>query len=314
MASGNKAIKAALAANSIIAVMKSMMAYLTGSQAMMAEAIHSWADAGNQVILLHGEKQAKKTGKEDFAFGAGKASFFWSFVVALVLFFVGGLYSFIEGIHKIIEPKPLNDSIVFLGFSFVDLSLLVLSIAFFLELKAFTIAAKEADLKKYNVKSFFEKIKSSTNASVIVILIEDSVAMLGLLIAISAILLSSYNPVFDGIGSLIIGLLLMIMAYKLSHEIYSLLVGENIDRDDRRKIRNIVNQYDDISHINFVKGMILGSHKKLIVISVDIVDDQTTGNRIEDILQEIRKSIVCEVDNTELKLIMIDVRDSKHVI
>jgi cation diffusion facilitator family transporter len=310
----SSSIKAALTSNAIIATMKSFMALFTGSASMFAEAIHSWADCGNQGLLLLGKSQSKKE-REHFAFGAGKAIFFWSLVVALVLFFVGGVYSSYEGLHKIMHPEPLIEKQIWGDFNFVHLSIIVLLISFFLELYSFRIAAKEVNLTSFRPKAFFKKIKESTNASVIVVLIEDSAAMIGLALALVFTLLAYYvNPVFDGFGSLLIGVLLMFLSYKLTSEIYTLIIGENISREEIKEIKKIVQFYDnDIAHINFVKGMILGSNKKLIVVSVDLNDANTSGNRIEDVLHEIRREIVEKIKGTTSRMIMIDVRDSTQM-
>ncbi|MDO9056988.1 MAG: cation diffusion facilitator family transporter [Sulfuricurvum sp.] len=276
----SKSVKAALAANGIIAVAKGLAAFFTGSASMLAEAIHSTADCGNQALVLVGQKQAARGKSEAHSFGQGKANFFWSFVVAVVLFSLGGLFSLYEGIHKIMNPKEIQNPWLIVG---------IIILAVVLEGGALKIALKESGTK---LKDIFKTIEKSSSSHILVVLIEDSGALLGLFILAVGLLLSLYvDPIFDGIAALMIGILLLSLSTLLFVELKKLLVGESLDRETIRQIKNLVKEESNVLvHINSVRSMFIGSEEVLLVISMNVKDDKL-GSEIEQDIKELKHKI-----------------------
>jgi len=281
--SSNKAIYSALAANTGIALSKFVVAVITTSSTMMAEAVHSSADCFNQVLLLIGKKRSAKEADESHSFGYGKENFFWSVIVAVVLFALGSVFSIVEGAHKVMHPEEVKNSIWIFS---------LLIVAAGLEAGAFFTALKEFRLT--NKGTFLNALKRSTDTDLIVILIEDSGAMLGLSIAFVFTALAVFvNPVFDGIGSIIVGSLLGYMSYFLANELRKLIIGENISREMRNRIKTIIKEYEVVEHINNIRAMYVGNNKFLLNISID-VDDDTRAGDIESIVFDMKNYIRME--------------------
>ena len=276
----SKSVKAALVANGIIATAKGLAAFFTGSASMMAEAIHSTADCGNQALVLLGQKQAARGKSEAHSFGQGKANFFWSFVVAVVLFSLGGLFSVYEGIHKIMNPKEIHNPWLIVG---------IIILAVVLEGGALKVALKESGTK---LKDIFKTIEKSSSSHILVVLIEDSGALLGLFILAVGLVLSLYvDPVFDGIAALMIGILLLSLSTLLFVELKKLLVGESLDRETIRQIKNLLKEESNVLvHINSVRSMFIGSEEVLLVISMNVKDDKL-GSEIEQDIKELKYKI-----------------------
>lgn len=291
----------ALGGNTLIAIIKFIVYSITNSSGMLAEAIHSTADCLNQIFLLVGNKRSKKKPTEWHSFGYERESFFWSLMVAIFLFFVGSLFSIYEGIHKIIQPEPLHD----IYWVFV-----VLVISIIIESKSFMVAYKEFR-KKSKGSSFYRAIEDSTDTSLMVILLEDFAALSGLIIVLITTSLSMFYPVFDAIGSIFVGLLLISVAYKLADEIRRLIIGESIPRNDRIKIKNIINKYDLVEHINRIQTQVIGNDKYMVLISIDI-DDESKGYKIEDVIDKIKMEILEEIP--EVKMISIDIQDPNKTL
>lgn len=215
---GKKAILAALGANAGIAVAKFAGFLITGSSSMLAESVHSVADTSNQGLLLLGQKKAEREADQLHPFGYGRNRYFYSFVVALVLFTLGSLFAIYEGIHKIQHPEELNSAFV---------AIAILFIAICLEGYSFRTAAKESRPLKGNA-SWWNFIRTSRSPELPVVLLEDTGALIGLVLALGGVGLTMVtgNPVFDGIGTLCIGVLLGIIAVILIIEMQSLLIGE----------------------------------------------------------------------------------------
>ncbi len=291
----SKSVKTALIANGIIAMSKGVVAFFTGSASMLAEAIHSTADCGNQILVLHGEKQALQGKTEAHAFGQGKANFFWSFVVAVVLFLLGGLFSIYEGVHKILEPQPIESP--FLIFSIIIL-------AVFLEGGALSVALKESGSK---LKDIFKTIQRSSSTHILVVLIEDTGALLGLLILSIGVTLAIFvHPIFDGISALLIGFLLIGLSSVLFIELKKLIIGESLDRETVKKIKNLVKTESNILvHLNSVRSMFIGSNEVLLIVSMS-VDYESTGYSVEQDIKELKNKIQSELKDYKLQ-IYIDV-------
>lgn len=276
----SKSVKAALLANGLIAIAKGIAAFFTGSASMMAEAIHSTADCGNQVLVLIGQHQSKRGKSEAHAFGQGKANFFWSFVVAVVLFLLGGLFSINEGIHKIMNPQEVQHPWLIVG---------IIIFAVILEGGALRVALKESNSK---LKDIFKTIEKSSSSHILVVLIEDSGALLGLFIlAIGLGLFIFVHPIFDGIAALMIGLLLLSLSTVLFVELKKLIIGESLDRETIKQIRNLVKEESNVLvHINSIRSMFIGSDEVLLIISINVIDDKT-GHEIEQDIKELKNKI-----------------------
>ena len=291
----SKSVKAALVANGLIACAKGVVAFFTGSASMMAEAIHSTADCGNQILVLVGQHQSKRGKSEAHAFGQGKANFFWSFVVAVVLFLLGGLFSIYEGIHKIMDPKEIENP-------WLIVSIIIFAIA--LEGSALSVALKESNSK---LKDIFKTIEKSSSSHILVVLIEDSGALLGLLILGIGLALSLFvHPIFDGIAALMIGILLLSLSTILFIELKKLIVGESLDRETIKQIKNLVKEESHVLvHLNSVRSMFIGSDEVLLIISMNVKDDKT-GYEIEQDIKELKNKIQKTFNQHKLE-IYIDV-------
>ena len=276
----SKSVKAALVANGLIAIAKGIAAFFTGSASMMAEAIHSTADCGNQVLVLVGQHQSRRGKSEAHAFGQGKANFFWSFVVAVVLFLLGGLFSIYEGIHKIMNPQEIQ---------YPWLIVAIIIFAIILEGGALRVALKESNSK---LKDIFKTIEKSSSSHILVVLIEDSGALLGLFILAIGLGLSIFvHPIFDGIAALMIGLLLLSLSTVLFVELKKLIIGESLDRETIKQIRNLVKEESNVLvHINSIRSMFIGSDEVLLIISMNVIDDKT-GQEIEQDIKELKNKI-----------------------
>lgn len=293
----NKAIVFALAGNLLIAIIKYIVAFITGSAAMLAESIHSTADSFNQILLLIGHKKAKKSPSEMHSFGYANEVFFWSLMVAVLLFFVGALFSIYEGVHKLMHPEKLTN--VFWIFA-----VLISSIA--IEAKSFQVAFGE--FRKTTKLSFFKAIKASTQVSLIVVVLEDSAAMTGLaVVLISTMLAWLVNPVFDAIGSISVGLLLLAVSILLIVEVKNLIVGESMPRERRQVMRNVIHKYRKIGHINRMQTMVMGDSQYLVLLSVDI-NNEMKGSEVEDMTEQLKLELKKEIP--EIGTIYIEARDS----
>jgi len=291
-----KAVLFALGANVTIAIIKYIVSIISGSSAMLAEAIHSFADSTNQVFLLIGRKRSSRGADESHSLGYGMEEYFWGFLVAVLLFFLGGCYSIYEGIHKFLHPEPIDNYIYIF---------IVLACALILEYKSFSVAYKE--FRKNTSKSILQSVKDSTDTNLFVILIEDFSALTGLTIVLITTLLSLINPFFDIVGTFLVGSLLIIMSYFLANELRKLMVGESVPREVRSDIRKIIKKHQIIRHINNMRSMFIGNNNFILMISVD-VEDAADGATIERTTENIREEIVRSFPSA--RYIYIDIRNS----
>jgi cation diffusion facilitator family transporter len=218
-----KTIFYALGANFAIFVAKTVAAVITGSGAMTAEAVHSLADCGNQLLLLLGLKQAKTPPSPDYPLGRGKEIYFWSFLVALLLFSVGGAFSIYEGLHKLQEPEPVKWPWLAIGV-----------LAFGIVAESFSMYGCMTEVNKARgTRSLWRWFRESRQSELIVIFGEDLAALLGLVFALLAVLLTvlTGNPIFDAIGTLAIGVLLVVIAIFVAIEVKALLIGQSVDAE-----------------------------------------------------------------------------------
>ena len=227
-ADSTKAVLYALGANGAIAVSKYVAAAITGSGSMLAEAVHSTADCGNQALLLFGLKRAKRPPSDDYPMGYGKEIYFLSFIVAIMLFSVGGLFSLYEGWHKLHAPEPLSYPLLALGV-----------LAFGIVAEAFSTWGCLREVNKIRgSRTVWQWFRSSRNAELVVILGEDLAALLGLAFAFVAVALAwaTGNPMWDALGGIAIGVLLIVVAVLVGVEVKQLLVGQGVETDVRAEM------------------------------------------------------------------------------
>ncbi len=246
-----KTILYALGANLAIAVAKTGAALFTGSSAMLAEAIHSYADSGNQGLLLWGMKQAKQPPTPDYPLGWGKAVFFWSFIVALVLFSLGGLFSLYEGWHKLHAREGLN-------YPWVAVAVLAFGIA--AETVSLRACLHEVSKVRHG-RSLWRWFRESRQSELVVILGEDLAALLGLVLALLAILFAIYtgNPFWDALGSMAIGTVLILVAWGIAVEIKGLLIGQSTDPEAEKRMRALLEQHPGVLRVLRLLTMQLGT-------------------------------------------------------
>lgn len=236
MAGGSKkVIIISLLANLAIAVSKLIGAMITGSAALLAEAIHSFSDCGNQGLLLYGGHVSHKPPTPQYPLGRSKEMFFWSFVVALLLFSGGGLFSLYEGIHKLQRPEPLHHPIV---------AIVILVIAVGLEGFSFWACLKEVRAHSPST-TLWQWIRTTSSADLLVIFLEDLAALLGLVLALGALLLAwiTGNPFWDGLGSCLIGAGLIIVAIILAREVKPMLVGQSAGNQYRQTLEQQIGSF-----------------------------------------------------------------------
>lgn len=279
----NKAVIAALLGNAFVTAIKFVAALLTRSASMSAEAIHSSADCLNQVFLLVGTKRTKKKSDELHPFGYGREEFFWGFMVAILLFFGGAAYSIYEGLHKIAHPERIEN--IYVAVSILFVSILI-------EGRSFMIAYRE--LRKTSKAKFFKAIKKSVDINLIVVLLEDAAAMVGLIIALVCTLLSLLHPVFDGVGSVLVGVVLTYVSYSLVNELRKLIIGESMPRWQRAKVKEIVASFDMVTHVNRIKTMTMGRNKYLLLVSVN-AEDFMKVYAVENGVQEMKRDIMAQL-------------------
>ncbi len=251
-----RAILAALLANAGIAVAKFIGFLITSSSSMLAEAVHSVADTSNQGLLLLGQRQSRKEADSLHQFGYGRSRYFYSFVVALVLFTLGSVFALYEGYHKISHPAELTSPIV---------AIAILVIAVCLEGYSFRTAVKESrPLKRSG--SWWRFIRASRNPELPVVLLEDSGALVGLVLALTGVGLTMLtgNPVWDGVGTVGIGVLLGVIAVVLMVEMHSLLIGEGATRDEGKAIRSALEQTDNVDRLIHLRTQYLGPEELLV--------------------------------------------------
>jgi cation diffusion facilitator family transporter len=268
---GTKAVVAALLANLGIAVTKFVAFALTQSSAMLAEAIHSVADSGNQGLLLLGGKKAKREASAEHPFGYGRERYIYAFVVAVVLFFVGGIFALYEAWHKFADPHPIE--------SWHWVPILVLSVAIVLESFSFRTAIVETKKIKGDA-GWWEFVRRSRVPELPVILLEDLAALLGLVFALIGVSLTliTHNGIWDATGSAAIGLLLIVVAAILAIEMKSLLIGEAATPAEVRSIERAIRDGDEVADIVHMRTVHLGPEELLVAVKFAVKQDQTAAD------------------------------------
>ncbi|MGB4325451.1 MAG: cation diffusion facilitator family transporter [Candidatus Nanopelagicales bacterium] len=279
---GIKAIFAALIANAGIAVSKFVAFAFTGSSSMLSEAIHSVADSCNQILLLIGNKRASKPADESHPFGYGRRRYVYGFVVAIVLFLVGGLYSLYEGLHKWQNPEPLTDWWI---------AVVVLLVAIGLEGYSFRTAFKEAN-KSRGRRSLFGFIRASRQPELPVILLEDAGALTGLMFALFGVgaAVITGNGRFDAVGAMSVGVLLVVIAIFLAIEMTAMLVGESALPEEVAAIRAALEGSDGVERVIHLRTMHVGPDELLVAAKIAIHHSDTGAE------------IAVDIDNAEIAL------------
>ena len=305
MASGSKkVIFAALTGNTLIAITKFVAGGMTGSSAMISEGIHSLVDTGNQGLLLYGLRQAKKPADEKFPFGHGKEIYFWSFIVAILIFALGAGISIYEGILHLFHPVPITDA--FINYIVLGLAILFEGAAWFFALNEFS--------KAKGKWGYIEAVQRGKDPTMFVVLFEDSAAILGLLIALAGILLGDLTGIlyFDGIASILIGLILGGTAVWLAYETKGLLIGESANKKVVEGIRAIVMNAGAVNHVNEILTMHMGPDYILVNISVDFADD-TVADDIELAIDKLDREIKQQFANVKRVFIEAEKRQKKNL-
>lgn len=246
-----KSILFALLANLGIAITKTVAAVITGSGAMLAESIHSFADCGNQGLLFLGLRASKKEADLEHPLGHGKSIFFWSFIVALILFSMGGLFSIYEGVHKLSSHEGLKSPII---------AIVVLSVSMVLESASLLGCITQIKKVKHN-QSLMKWAINTRRSELVIVLGEDVAALLGLFFALVSVVLSviTGNPIFDAVGSIGIGVLLVLMSILLGAKIKSLLIGQSASEEDRKEILGFLESCPEIDSVFNLITLQLGS-------------------------------------------------------
>jgi cation diffusion facilitator family transporter len=266
---GSKAIAAALAANLGIALAKFVAFAFTGSASMMAEGVHSVADSGNQGLLILGRSRSRRAETSKHPFGYGRERFFYAFIVAVVLFTVGALFSLYEGWHKISEPHDIEEPIWAFG---------VLGFGILLEGFSFRTAIKESNLTR-GKQSWVTYIRRARAPELPVVILEDFAALIGLIVALVCVGLAviTGNGVWDGVGSAVIGVLLAVVACVLAVETKSMLIGESAVGEMEKKIVAELESVEEIDRVIHLRTLHMGPEELLVAVKIAVTSDDTAA-------------------------------------
>ncbi len=295
-----KVIYAALVGNGLIAITKFIAATITGSSAMFSEAVHSVVDTGNQGLLLHGIKRSKRPPDAAHPFGYGSEIYFWSFVVAILIFGLGAGISFYEGIQKLLHPHPITSPYI---------NYIVLGLAMVFEAVAWWIAYKEFGKVRGNF-GIFEAVQRSKDPTIFTVLFEDTAAMLGLIAALIGVACADMLDIAwaDGAASVVIGIILAGTASLLAYETKGLLIGEAASRGLRQGVRGIVGRSNAVRHINEMRTMHLAPNDILLALSLDFHDELSAG-RVEQTIYKLEKDIKARFP--DIKRLFIEVQSER---
>ena len=286
-------------ANLGVAIAKAIAAYFTGSSAALAEVLHSVADCGNQLLLLIGIKRSQKAADAEHPLGYGKAGYFWSFMVAILLFSVGGLFSIYEGAHKLSNPEPLSHT-------WVLVLVLVLSII----LEGISLRGCLIEIKKSRgERSLRQWVKHTRNAELLVVLGEDYAAQIGLFIALFFVGLATItgNPIYDAVGSICIGVLLVVVAIFISIKVKALLIGRSADPETVTQIMKIIDRDDDVLELFNAVTLQMGP-KAMLAIKIRMREQLAVVDAAKAI-NELEREIKAAIPDIGWCFVEIDVTD-----
>ncbi len=280
--SSKTVILTALLANLFIALLKSAVAFITRSSAMIAEAIHSFADTLNQILLLVGMKRGKREPDSLHPFGFAGELYFWSFIVAIILFTAGAVFSIYEGIHKLLHPSPIRN---------ISYAVIVLSFAILAESIAFFKAYKQINRERGGEK-VFTYLRKTKKSELIVVFLEDLAAISGLGTALVLILLQHFTGIliFDGLASVMIGVILAVVAVFMGNEIRSLLLGESANPDIIKKIAVIFEEEESINQLIYIKSLQLGPEDIMLSVKAEF-SHHLNAKEISNLINGIEKDI-----------------------
>jgi cation diffusion facilitator family transporter len=288
----------ALGANLAIAVAKTAAAIFTGSSAMLAEAIHSYADSGNQGLLLWGMKQAKRPPTPEYPLGWGKAVFFWSFIVALVLFSLGGLFSVYEGWHKLAHPEDLS-------YAWVAVGVLVFGLA--AEVVSLRACLQEVN-KVRGGRGLWDWFVHSRQSELVVIFGEDLAALFGLLLALIAVVVTMVtgDPLWDAIGSISIGIVLIVVAVGIAIQIKGLLIGQSAEPETGARMRARLESNAGVEKVHRLLTMQLGS---TLMVAVKAKMRARSARELVDAINRAEKELRAEFPEIQWLFFEPDVAD-----
>ena len=283
----SKTVFLAMSVNFSIRVAKSIIATITMSSAMFSEAVHSFVDTGNQFLLWFGIKQAKKSNPKIYPLGRGREEYFWTLVVAVLIFTIGGLVSLEHGIESLSHPKKLEN---------LSISLTLLIVSIILESYVLKKAISELKRGKAKNKGILKLLKESTDGPLIAIVVEDFAATLGLIFALVGTVLSfiTQNSVYDSISAISIGILLMVSGIFLGYEMKHLITGESISNEKLKKIKQLISSNEQVLNLSNLKILPIGSNQYLALINLDYRDSL----KDEEIIT-VNSSLINSIKNSE---------------
>ena len=283
----SKTVFLAMSVNFSIGVAKSIIATITMSSAMFSEAVHSFVDTGNQFLLWFGIKQAKKSNPKIYPLGRGREEYFWTLVVAVLIFTIGGLVSLEHGIESLSHPKKLEN---------LSISLTLLIVSIILESYVLKKAISELKRGKAKNKGILKLLKESTDGPLIAIVVEDFAATLGLIFALVGTVLSfiTQNSVYDSISAISIGILLMVSGIFLGYEMKHLITGESISSEKLKKIKQLISSNEQVLNLSNLKILPIGSNQYLALINLDYRDSL----KDEEIIT-VNSSLINSIKNSE---------------
>jgi len=298
-----KVIRAALLANLGIAICKFVAAYLSGSTATLAEAVHSVADTGNQVLLFVGLRLATQRHDARFAFGRAMERYFWPFLVAILLFSVGGAFALYEGIHKMVHPEPLSGA-TFFSLRGAGSSVLVLGVSVLLEGYSCSVALSEFRAGAKG-KGIDEALFGGKDPTIPLVLMEDISALIGLTLALMAVLLTvvTGNPRWDAFGSIVIGLLLMVVAVFIARDTHGLLVGERATPEMEARVQALIEGTPGVRRLTQLLTMHLGPDFVLLAVKVAFTEGLVV-EEVERVIDELERRVRADVP--EMKKIFVE--------
>ena len=269
-----RAIVFALGANFAIAVAKGVAAFFTGSSAMLAETVHSLADCGNQILLLLGMRRARMPSSPEYPLGYGKEIYFWSFLVAVMLFSVGGMFSLYEGIHKLQHPEPLKQWGWAVG---------VLTFGIIAEAISMRACLQEVN-KSRGSRSLWQWFRQSRQAELVVIFGEDLAALAGLVFALVAVLLAvvTGNPMWDAIGTIAIGALLVVVAVFVAIEVKAMLIGQSVDPEREQEMRHFLEAREEVGRVINLITLQLGS-EAMVAVQAEMRENQSAQQLTDEV-------------------------------
>jgi cation diffusion facilitator family transporter len=294
----SRAILFALGANLAIAIAKGVAAYFTRSSAMLAETVHSLADCGNQLLLLLGMKQARRPASPDYPLGHGKAVYFWSFLVAVMLFTVGGMFSLYEGIHKLQHPEPLQKWWWAVG---------VLLFGIVAEAVSMRACLQEVN-KSRGDRSLWQWFRGSRQSELVVIFGEDLAALFGLCFALVAVLLTvvTGNPLWDAVGTIAIGVLLVVVAVLVAIEVKAMLIGQSMDPARQAQMRRFLDARPEIGNVISLITLQLGNDV-MVAVQAEMREEQSAQSLAQQI-NEVERALKREFPDVRWSFFEPDIK------